>query len=495
MISRQTRLLYSAGGAVYAAKEAAYTMFVLLFYSQVLGLDGSITGAMSALSLFWDAISDPLVGTWSDRLRSRFGRRHPFMFASILPLGIAFYALFAPPASVVESTAGLAGWLLFWSLWVRTAVTTFAIPHLALAADLTDDYHQRSKILGGRMGVMFLFAVLLPAIGLLVLFGENDGVDGRFVAANYPLYGALSCAVVWLAGSISSFGTLKAARPAASLPAAQFSPSSPLSLLRDLFRTMSNKRFRLLATYEIALMVAYGIVATMNMLVWTYTWGFDEQSVSIILSVPSLVAVALVLLSLNLLGRHFDKTQQLQLAMAGLVVNALWLYPAKLLGWLPSDGTVIFALNLLFMLFFMYCFMLRSVVTQSIVADISDEHELAHGIRQEGGFYAAINFINKLATVAGPVYTGIAMDVIGLPAGATPGEVDPVVLDRLIYALGVGVIPGFVIALFVVFKIRMREEEVTEVQAALRARQQGNADVAAAHGLGHNAPPSPAGDS
>ena len=98
MIDRRTRLLYGAGGAVYAVKEAAYLMFVLLFYTQVLGLDGTITGIVIAVSLVWDAISDPLVGVFSDRYHSRFGRRHPFMVMSILPLGIGFLGLFTPPA-------------------------------------------------------------------------------------------------------------------------------------------------------------------------------------------------------------------------------------------------------------------------------------------------------------------------------------------------------------------------------------------------------------
>ena len=97
MTSLRTRVSYGAGGAVSAVKEAAYTMFILLFYTQVLGLSGTATGLIIAVSLVWDGISDPLVGSLSDRLRSRHGRRHPFMALSILPLGLGFVGLFAPP--------------------------------------------------------------------------------------------------------------------------------------------------------------------------------------------------------------------------------------------------------------------------------------------------------------------------------------------------------------------------------------------------------------
>lgn len=101
------RLFYSAGGAVYAIKEAAYSFFILLYYTQVLGLSGSIVGTIVASSLIWDGISDPLIGTWSDRVQSRFGRRFPFLVLSILPLGVGFFGLFAPPAAVVQSTTAL----------------------------------------------------------------------------------------------------------------------------------------------------------------------------------------------------------------------------------------------------------------------------------------------------------------------------------------------------------------------------------------------------
>ena len=99
MLRAGTRIAYGVGGGVFAIKEAAYAIFILLFYTQVLGLSGSITGMVIALSLVWDGISDPLVGSWSDRLRSRYGRRHPFMVYSTLRLALGFIGLFSPPAA------------------------------------------------------------------------------------------------------------------------------------------------------------------------------------------------------------------------------------------------------------------------------------------------------------------------------------------------------------------------------------------------------------
>ena len=474
MLTIRTRAAYGAGGAVYAVKEAAYTMFVLLFYTQVLGLNGSLTGAVIAISLVWDALSDPLTGVLSDRLRSRHGRRHPFMVASILPIGLGFLGLFAPPASLAGSQWPLAGWLLFWSLWVRTFVTLFAIPHLALSAEITSDYHERSQVLGARLATLFLFSVLVPALALAVIFPERGGEDGRFDLANYPLYGILCCAVCWLMAAVTTIGTRRYARSSRGEDRLPQRTARLADLWRDLARTLGNGTFRLVLRQEIAIMTAYGTVATLNMLVWTYYWEFSAGEVSLILAVPSLLAVALVLLTLRPLGRRFEKHQLMQLSIIGLILNCLWLYPLRMTGLLPPNGTtVVFVLNFLFMLCFMYCFLLRAIQTHSIVADVTDEHEHDHGLRQEAGFFSAANLVNKFATVFGPLYGGIVLDLVGLQAGMRPGSVPAPVLDGLAWAFGLGTLPGFVIALLLVLRINLGRARVEEIQAALRARSAG----------------------
>ena len=473
MITVKTRLLYGAGGAVAAAKEAAYTMFILLFYTQVLGLSGTITGLIIAISLVWDGVSDPLVGSLSDRLRSRFGRRHPFMALSILPLGLGFVGLFAPPQAVIDNSIWLAAWLLFWSLWVRTFVTTFTIPHLALSAEITTDYHDRTQVLGARMGLMFLCAVLLPAAALVLVFPEQNGIDGRFEQSRYPLYGMLSCAVVWVMATLSTVGTRHHIRPEVPRPGGDQGERTTLfALVRDLWRTLGNRNFRLLIAYDVAATSAYGVISSLNMLVWTFFWEFSATQISIILSVPTLLAVLLAAVTLGPLGRRLSKQRLVQLSLLGLILNCLWLYPLQLFQLLPADSDrLIFALNFIFMLIFMYLFMLRIINSTSIVADLTDEHELDHGVRQEAGFFSMTNFVNKLATVAGPLYGGLALDIIGLETGMRPGEVPLGTLHGLVYALGLGVIPALLVALWIISHIRTSQAQVEAVQEKLAARR------------------------
>lgn len=474
MTSLGTRLAYGTGGAVYAVKEAAYTQFILLFYTQVLGLNGTVTGVVIALSLLWDAVSDPLVGTLSDRLRSPLGRRHPFMYASIVPMGLGFVGLFWPPAWVLGDSLLLSVWLLFWSLWVRTFITTYSIPNLALSTDITSDYQDRSQVLGMRLSFTFLFSVLMPAVALLLIFAPEAGEDGRFLSDNYIVYGALSCAVCWAMGSISSVGTRRFILPSTDRDRMPDSRAAGNTLTRDLLRTMKNKTFRYLVGFEVAIMIAFGSVSTLNIMVWTYYWEFEAQEVSLILAAPSLLAVALVLVSLKPLGRWFEKYQIMQFSTVGMILNCLWLYPAHLLGLIPDLKSLFLGLNFLFMLIFMYCFLMRTVQLQSITADVTDEHEWDHGVRQEGGFFAAVNFAGKVATVAGPLYGGFALDLVGLTAGMRPGEVPQSVLNGLVIAYGFGTIPAMVLGLLFALRINLGRARVADLQRMIRERAGNN---------------------
>lgn len=136
-VTLRDRLLYSSGVVNYALKDAAFGAFVLFYYKQVLGLSGTLTGLAIAISVVWDAISDPMVGAWSDKLRSRWGRRHPFMVASVVPMALSFVCLFAPPQFALQTQHSLFLWLLGSVLLLRTALTFFMIPYLALGAEIT----------------------------------------------------------------------------------------------------------------------------------------------------------------------------------------------------------------------------------------------------------------------------------------------------------------------------------------------------------------------
>ena len=125
------KFAFGAGQFAEGLKNGAFAMFLLFYYNQVLGLPGSMAGLAVGTAVLVDAVTDPLAGSISDHWHSRFGRRHPFMLASALPLGITFFFLFNPPEL---GEWGLVIWLVVFTNLCRTAMTIYHVPHLALGA-------------------------------------------------------------------------------------------------------------------------------------------------------------------------------------------------------------------------------------------------------------------------------------------------------------------------------------------------------------------------
>ena len=125
------------------------TLYLLKFSTDVLFLSPALMGALIGLSKLWDAVSDPLAGYLSDRTRSPMGRRRPWMFASAVPLALAFTWLWSPPEGL--GAGGLAAWLGIGLFFFYTAQTAFAVPHLSLGAELSRDHHERTRVFGGRV--------------------------------------------------------------------------------------------------------------------------------------------------------------------------------------------------------------------------------------------------------------------------------------------------------------------------------------------------------
>ena len=136
-ISLRTKLGFSCG-ALDEAMIAAAAITTMIFYNQVLGVSAALCGTAFLIASLIDGFSDPIVGAFSDSVNTRWGRRHPFMFAAALPMGIFFYLLYQPPSGLEEYQLFL--WFTFMLVGLRLGKTFYAVPHNALGAELTDDY-------------------------------------------------------------------------------------------------------------------------------------------------------------------------------------------------------------------------------------------------------------------------------------------------------------------------------------------------------------------
>ena len=142
-------------------------MFLPTVYSASSGISMGEVGAIIFATRLWDFVTDPLVGWLSDKTRSRFGRRIPWMTLAWLPLSIAAYKLFIPPPGVGAS------YLAFWSFVLFLSGTSLFMPYTAMGAELSTSYNERSRVFGYR----HIFAVLgTLTAALLFWFVNRPGV-------------------------------------------------------------------------------------------------------------------------------------------------------------------------------------------------------------------------------------------------------------------------------------------------------------------------------
>jgi GPH family glycoside/pentoside/hexuronide:cation symporter len=406
-----------------------------------------------------------MVGAWSDNLRTRWGRRHPLMIASVLPLALGFIALFAPPEIALTSQSRLFLWLLGSVILLRTALTFFMIPYLALGAEITSDYHERTLIASARTNLGWFAGVAAAAAALFFVFTGADGADGRFIVENYHLYGWLNALAAIVFTVLCIAGTWHYI-PGLIKNTADRSEN----MLRNILTTFSNRNFRYVVILETALGGMGGITSTLLMVSFTYFWELDTLQISFLFGGPPIVAVLLVVLSSRYLTRQVEKQNILRLSCLLGAINLAWLTPLKLLGWLPEEANIVFALVFINYAIWVSMSILRTISSHALIADIADEHELATGQRQEGVMFAAAFFAAKFISGFGYLIAGPFLDLIGLETGAVPGQTPESVTLGLGLIMGPGLALLMIIPFWMSLKLRVSKADQVAVQKALRER-------------------------
>jgi sugar (glycoside-pentoside-hexuronide) transporter len=160
-VTTRVILLYSAPGLGLGFMLMFMGMYQMKYSTDVLGISPAAMAGIFLVSRLWDAFSDPLAGYWSDRTRTRLGRRRPWLLASAVPVGLLFIAMMLPPARL--SGTGLVLWVGLSVVLYYSALTAFAMPHDSLGAELTLHYEDRNRVFGWRRVVF--------GVGAIAVFG------------------------------------------------------------------------------------------------------------------------------------------------------------------------------------------------------------------------------------------------------------------------------------------------------------------------------------
>lgn len=467
-VPRSTKVLYGAGSISEGTKNTAFNVFLLFYYNQVLGLPGTLSGAAIFLALCVDAVTDPVVGSISDNLHSRWGRRHPFMYASAVPMAGFFFLLFNPPAELSET--GLFLWLTAMAIGVRTFMTFYSIPSNSMVPELTPNYDERTSLVSFRFLFGWMGGLAVSLIGYLYFFAPSDTfADGRLDPSAYASFGAVAAVVILVSILVCAVGTHHLI-PQLKPPAAP-EPFTFRRLWGEIREVLANRSYRVLVLAGLFAAVAGGFSDVVGLYMNTYFWGFSTEQISLLL-VPLVIATVLVFSAIRSVTEHYDKkSTALSLATLAVVIGPLPIF-LRLLGWMPANGSpVLLYLIMAHSLVVVSAVIAIGILVASMIADTVDESELSTGKRQEGLFSSAIAFTTKATSGIGSFAAGIALDLIAFPKGMDPSQVPPDKIFLLGLAVGPGMVVLYILTLIFLARYEITRERHEEILVELERRR------------------------
>jgi GPH family glycoside/pentoside/hexuronide:cation symporter len=368
-------------------------MYLMKFATDVLLMAPAVIGMIFGLSRIWDAVTDPLVGYWTDKTQNRMGRRRPWLLASIFPLGVAFYVIWNPPLSL--SPNELTAWMGFGIFLFYSAMTIVIVPHQSLGAEISNDPHQRTRIFGGRHAsyVVGSFGAL-AAMSLMI-----DAADVRGMASRISVYAVFIGALftLWMVRRVPERREYQGR-----------GGRNPFASYADVFR---NRHARILLIVFLAESLGSATINALTIYVAEYVVGTPAFAPLYILfyMIPSLLFVPFWVR----VSRRYGKKR---IWMVSMFVAALGFGAMFLL----EEGDVVMISVLAAILGFNGS--AGNVVAPSIQADVIDFDELETGERKEGSYFAAWNFVYKFGTGLTLMLTGFVLELSGFVPNAVQGE-------------------------------------------------------------------------
>ncbi|MFT4585737.1 MAG: GPH family glycoside/pentoside/hexuronide:cation symporter [Gammaproteobacteria bacterium] len=422
-----TQLYYGFGAVAYGAKSNGFNYLLLFFYSQVVGLPAQWVSFGIFLALLVDAISDPLVGYFSDNLRSRWGRRHPLMYIAGLPAAIAYYYLWAPPDL---DQIGLFIYFVTLAVIIRTLLTFYEIPSTSLVAEFTDDYDLRTRFLSFRHFFGWWGGLTMSVLVYLVFLPEDRG--GLENLEGWKNYGFAAAVIIGLSIYVSAFGThrhipyLKKPPPRRAFSARR--------IVGELVETFSNRAFLILFVAALFSAMAAGVNTSLGIYFGRHFWGLTTQQIGV-LQLPYFLSALAALAITPMVSRRFGKKRA---AIATSTLTCI-LTPLpvilRLIDWFPDNGTEgVFYSLMIFYTIDVTLMIMSGILVGSMIADVVEDSEIVTGRRSEGSFFAASSFAQKAVNGLGVIVAGQILAWSKFPTEAKPGEVATTVLEDLALA-------------------------------------------------------------
>ena len=461
-------MAYGAGDLGPAITANIVVVFLLVFFTNVAGLDPGLAGSILLIGKIWDAINDPMVGALSDRTESKWGRRLPWMLWGAVPFGFFFFLQWVVPH--FSDNPSTNQWGLFWyyvviSIFSNAFYTVVNLPYTALTPELTQNYDERTSLNSFR----FAFSIsgsILSLIVALVLFGvfPNDPIK------QYLLIGGV-CAVLsvlplyWCVFGIRERVLEGEARRQANPP-----PPQTMSYWEQLKAAFRNRPFLyVVGIYLCSWLAVQNTVAIIPYFVQNWMGLAEQDFTQVVIAVQ--VTGLIMLFVWTAVSKRVGKKAVYFMGMSVWVIAQIGLF-------LLQPGQVVW----MYVLAVMAGFGVSTayLVPWSMIPDVIELDELNTGQRREGLFYGYMVLLQKVALAIGVFLVGQSLQVSGF-LKTVAGEPKPIQPDSALWAirLMIGPIPAVIllIGLVLAYFYPITREVHAEILLKLQERKrQGNGE-------------------
>ncbi len=424
--------------------ETVLRLWVLIYYTDVVGLSAFWAGIASALAVVWDAVTDPIMGVISDRTRHRFGGRRGYLPIGGVLLAIGVLAVFWPPELPNQATRF--AWLLGSYCFLNTGLTVLSVPFMAMAGEMTEVPHERVVLFGWRFAfcnVGALLAALLPKL---------CGGAETTTAAAMPTISIVAALLVVVTAMCSWWAT---ARVRFLMP-----PLQDTSLLRAFAVPFGNAAFRPLLLAYVVASTGIGINAATFSYYYKHVLELNAADTLDVLAVFMGVFTLSIVLWVQL-SKRFGKIRPMVVGASTLGIGTTLLYLLAPVGgyvWVMGIGAIGLG-----------GFVGSVVLIDTLLTDVLDHDFLRTRQLRSGLFFGVWRFASKMARALALVVVGSVLELAGFveQSDAQPALVETALI--LLFAPGVGAC--FCGAAWILHRYRFHDAAQARVRSLLARRE------------------------
>ncbi len=393
------------------AIETFFRINLLIYCTDTLNLSPGTAGIIVAVGVVWDGITDPIVGTLSDHFNSRWGRRIPLMFLGMITLPLVIWGLF----SIAPGATFLTWKFAILYLLCNTALTLIAVPHAALAGDISRDGKVRNQVFAVRY--FYTIVGLLTGIALPGYIFQKYGISHE----SYVIASSFIAMIIFVTSLISIGVSRRFESTAVQEP-------SSMSPLKNMQEALKNRLFIILVLAFLAATIGQSINASIALYYYRYRLQFVERDVQSILILFSLV----ITLSLPVWYYIANKVDKAKLLSSAII----------LLGMLGSIGYPLFPPKILSPIYAMAIvggILVGSVfLLEVMLADIVDNNTSSGEQANYGVYFGIWKFSAKLARAGAIGLSGLLLELIGFSSQVSQQSLSTIRGIGILFGPGVG---------------------------------------------------------